>query len=104
VVVIGGRVIGEPCSEHEVARELPRDARRAALRGREPGSALRVGFNSDVALSFTARRLPTTDPLLHRAHVVEVARVVGVARDAQSKGPKWIASAVRLPPTETALG
>ena len=40
--VLGGR----RCSEHEVAREWLRDARRAALRGREPGSALRVGFNS----------------------------------------------------------
>jgi hypothetical protein len=34
------------CSEHEVVRELLRDARRAALRGREPGVALRAGFNS----------------------------------------------------------
>ena len=36
----------ERCSEHEVARELLRGAQRAALRGREPGSALRAGFNS----------------------------------------------------------
>jgi hypothetical protein len=34
------------CSEHDVVGERLRDARRAALRGREPGSALRVGFNS----------------------------------------------------------
>jgi hypothetical protein len=34
------------CSEHDVVGELLRDARRAALRGREPGSALRAGFNS----------------------------------------------------------
>jgi hypothetical protein len=98
--VLGGR----RCSEHEVARELLRDSRRAALRAREPGSALRVGFNSDVALSFTARCLPTSDPLLHSTHVVDVAGVVVVARDAQSTGAKWIAAAVRLLPTEMALG
>lgn len=34
------------CSEHEVARELLRNARRAALRAREPDSALGVGFSS----------------------------------------------------------
>jgi hypothetical protein len=74
------------------------------MRGREPGSALRVGFNSGVALSFTARRVPTGDPLLHRTHVVDVARVVVVAREGQSTGAKWLAAAVPLLPTEMALG
>ena len=99
------RVLGvRRCSEHEVVCELLRDPRRAALRGREPGSALRAGFNSGVALSFTARCLPTGDPLLYRAHVLDVARVLVFARGAQSNGAKWFAVAVRLLPTKTALG
>lgn len=92
------------CSEHELARERLRDGRRSALRGREPGTALRVGFNSGVALSFTARRFPTGDPLLHRTHVVDVARVLVFARGAQSNGAKWPVAAMSLRPTETALG
>lgn len=92
------------CSEHEVACELLRDGRRAALSAGEPDTALRVGFNSGVALSFTARGLPIGDLLLHSTHVVDVAGVLVVAGDVQSCGAEWIASAVRLLPTETALG
>ena len=47
---------------------------------------------------------PTRHPLLHSAHAVDVARVVGVRGGAQSTRRKWLGDAVGLLPTKTALG
>ncbi len=98
------RVVARPRrSEHEVARDVLLAVAESRVWGSEPGRALRVALNSSRLWALRLGPLPTRHPLLHSTHVVDVARVVVVARGAQSTGAKWLGDAMWSLPIKPAL-
>jgi hypothetical protein len=98
---------------YAMAGGTPAHAELAASVIRLLGNALRGSckvYSSDLKVRIEATDLstllgplPTRHPLLHSAHVVDVARVVAVGRDAQSTRRKWLDAAMWRLPIKTAL-